>query len=117
MNSLFNHQKAPAKSVAGAFLCLAVLLLNGCDRDQVNLDNPQAVYENYCFACHDTGAAGAPRLDQAEFWNATSANRDRLYSSTIKGIRAMPKKGTCLSCTDEQLKQTVDWMLEQTNPE
>lgn len=114
---MFKKQKAPVTSVAGAFLCLSVLLTSGCANDDLNLDNPQAVYENYCFACHDTGAAGAPRLDQAEFWNAASANREQFYNSTIKGVRAMPKKGTCLSCTVEQLKQTVDWMLEQPSPQ
>lgn len=111
---LLKNKKAPAKFIAGAFLCLPAMLLNGCSRDEVNLNNPQAVYDNYCFACHDTGAAGAPRMDQAAFWQSAADQRERLYNSTIKGVRAMPKKGTCLSCSDEQLKQVVDWMLEQS---
>lgn len=106
------QQKAPCNRVAGAFLCfLFVIALPGCDKGAVDLDNPQAIYDNYCFACHDTGAAGAPRMDQAGFWQSVAADRTRLYESTIKGVRAMPRRGTCLSCSDDQLKRVVDWMV------
>ncbi|MDX1695747.1 MAG: c-type cytochrome [Ketobacteraceae bacterium] len=113
--------KALAASVAGAFLRLrsgmiagtTVALLAGCGQSGVDLDSPAAVYDNYCFACHDTGAAGAPTLEQSEFWKLAANEETRLYRNTLKGIRAMPRKGTCLACSDEQLKQTVDWMVER----
>jgi cytochrome c5 len=128
VNSDMNNtasSKAPAASVAGAFSWLvivkgplvaimAVLGLTGCSDGPVDLSSPADVYNNYCFACHDTGAAGAPRLDQVEFWQQVAGETERLYQNTLKGIRAMPRKGTCLACSDDQLKQTVDWMLEQS---
>ena len=108
-------KKASAGFFAGAFLCLGVpLLRTGCDQAQPDLNDPQAIYDNYCFACHESGAAGAPRLSQVEFWQAAADQRERLYASTLEGVRAMPRKGTCLTCTDKQLKQVVDWMIKQS---
>lgn len=119
--------KTPATGVAGVFswpfvvrlplLALMALGLAGCSDGPVDLSSPVEVYNTYCFACHDTGAAGAPRLDQVEFWQLAAGEKERLYENTLKGIRAMPRKGTCLACSDEQLKQTVDWMLEQSAPQ
>ena len=113
------QRKAPVTRLPGAFLrvvatiCMvATPLLSGCDNSAVDLNDPRAIYENYCFACHDTGAAGAPRMDQAAFWQSVSGDKERLYQSTINGVRAMPRKGTCLSCSDEQLQRVVDWMVD-----
>lgn len=88
------------------------LALLACEDQSVDLNSPQAIYDSYCFACHDTGAAGAPKLTNHEFWQAAAADKARLYKNTLSGVQAMPRRGTCLSCTDEQLQQTVDWMLQ-----
>ncbi|MCG8670023.1 MAG: c-type cytochrome [Pseudomonadales bacterium] len=77
------------------------------------MNNPMDVYQTYCFACHDTGAASAPVLSNRDFWQAVSNDRERLYRVTIKGFKAMPPKGTCFDCTDQQLTQVVDWIIDQ----
>ena len=96
-----------------AFLLTAVALTAACSNDVVDLNDPVAVYENYCFACHDSGAAGAPLLGNKAYWQQAQSNKSRLYQNTVQGIRAMPAKGTCLSCNEEQLNTVVDWMLKQ----
>lgn len=72
----------------------------------------QAIYNQFCAACHVSGVAGAP-LMTAEAWAPRIAQgMDVLYATTINGKGAMPPGGTCFDCTEEELKKTVDWMVE-----
>jgi cytochrome c5 len=34
-----------------------------------------------------------------------------LVASSIKGLNAMPAKGTCFKCMDEDLKAAISYML------
>ncbi|MGG7605401.1 c-type cytochrome [Massilia sp. BKSP1R2A-1] len=53
-----------------------------------------AVYAAVCAACHDSGAAGAPKLGDNGAWGARLAQGyDTLVKHAIEGIRAMPAKG------------------------
>ncbi|GAB3370387.1 c-type cytochrome [Massilia agri] len=53
-----------------------------------------AVYAAVCAACHDSGAAGAPKLGDNGAWSARLAQGyDTLVKHAIEGIRAMPAKG------------------------
>ena len=73
----------------------------------------EAVYNQYCFACHMAGVAGAPKFADAVAWAPRlEKGIDVLYASTINGINAMPAKGTCMTCSDDDLKATVDYMVE-----
>ncbi len=70
------------------------------------------VYNQFCFACHMAGVSGAPVFGDAASWEPRLAKGiDELYSSTINGIGVMPAKGTCMSCSDDDLKATVDYMV------
>ncbi len=52
------------------------------------------VYAAVCAACHDSGAAGAPKLGDNGAWTARLAQGyDTLVKHAIEGIRAMPAKG------------------------
>ncbi len=73
-----------------------------------------AVYQQSCFACHATGAAGAPVLGDAEAWEARmEKGMDTVMSNVINGMNAMPAKGLCIDCSDDDLRAIVDYMLEQ----
>lgn len=73
----------------------------------------QAVYESVCFACHDTGAAGAPKRGDAAIWEPRLAEgRETLYSHAINGLNAMPPKGGRPSLSDEEVKAAVDYMVQ-----
>lgn len=73
----------------------------------------EQVYTTKCFTCHATGAAGAPKLGDAAAWSARLAERglEGLYTSSIGGFKAMPAKGLCMDCTDDEIKHAVDHML------
>lgn len=38
---------------------------------------------------------------------------DAVMENVINGVNAMPARGICMSCSDEQLRQVVDYMLAQ----
>lgn len=72
----------------------------------------KALYENYCSGCHAAGAGGAPRYGDAAAWSQTlQLSMSKIYENAIKGINGMPAKGTCLSCTDTEIQQAVDYMI------
>ena len=73
------------------------------------------VYNAVCMACHATGAAGAPKVGDKAAWTPRFAQGvDTLDSHAINGIRAMPPKGTCADCSDDEMKAAVAYMLNET---
>jgi cytochrome c5 len=79
--------------------------------------DPETVYTTYCFACHGTGANNAPVMGNAEQWAPRVAKGiDALYDSAINGFNngAMPPKGLCTTCSDDEVKATVDHILAQS---
>ena len=71
------------------------------------------VYNQFCFACHATGASDAPIFADADAWAPRIAKgMDALMDSTINGIGMMPAKGTCMNCSDDDLQAAVDYMVE-----
>lgn len=76
----------------------------------------EATYNKTCATCHNAGVAGAPKLGSAEEWAPrVEKGKETLYNSAINGLPpAMPAKGMCFNCTDEELKALVDYMLEES---
>ncbi|MCW9088770.1 MAG: c-type cytochrome [Gammaproteobacteria bacterium] len=73
------------------------------------------IYNASCFACHGTGAAGAPMLGDAAAWAPRGEKgMDTLMNHAINGFNAMPPRGTCSSCSDEELRTVVEYMLESS---
>jgi len=73
-----------------------------------------ATYQMSCFACHGTGAAGAPLLGEAEVWEEKLAKGiEEMMANVINGINAMPARGLCASCSDDDLKALVDYIISQ----
>jgi len=71
------------------------------------------VYNTNCLACHASGAAGAPKFRNADDWAGRLANGlDTVYSNAINGVGAMPAKGLCGTCSDDEIKAAVDHMIE-----
>ncbi len=70
-------------------------------------------YDVKCFACHGTGAAGAPKLGDKDAWAPRVAQGiDTLYEHALSGFNAMPPKGACMDCSDDTIKIVVDYMVE-----
>ncbi len=71
------------------------------------------VYNKGCLACHASGAAGAPKFGIAADWTARLAlGTELLYSNAINGKGAMPARGLCPNCSDDEVKAAVDYMIE-----
>lgn len=86
---------------------------NPVQPDRIKLSLGQEIYEKHCIICHRDGVAGAPRFAQEADWNARMAQRniEELVTSAIHGINAMPAKGTCGECSDDDIKQAIEYML------
>lgn len=70
------------------------------------------IYEKYCQACHASGAGGAPKLGDAAAWAPRLASgKEKVYNLAIKGFGSMPAKGTCITCSDEDIQNAVDYMI------
>lgn len=92
--------------------CAAGLTLSGAAGGAPK--DPETVYSTYCFACHGTGANNAPVLGNVEHWAPRiEKGIDALYESAINGFNngAMPPKGLCADCSDDEVKATVDHIV------
>ncbi|KUJ82944.1 cytochrome c5 family protein [Microbulbifer flavimaris] len=73
----------------------------------------EEVYNGACGTCHAAGVAGAPKFADAAAWSPRIAKgMETLYSNAINGINAMPAKGLCADCSDEEIQAAVDYMVE-----
>lgn len=70
-------------------------------------------FNKSCATCHNAGVAGAPKFADAAAWAPrVEKGMDALYASTINGLPpAMPQKGMCFSCSDDELRALVDYMV------
>lgn len=74
----------------------------------------QKIYQKSCQACHATGVAGAPKLGDKDAWAPRIAKgNDALFSSVANGLKAMPPKGTCMSCSKDELRAAMEYMIGQ----
>ncbi len=73
------------------------------------------VYQTACFACHGTGAAGAPKLDDKSAWTErVKQGLDTLVASAVNGKNAMPPKGGNMSLSEDAIRASVEYMLAET---
>lgn len=73
------------------------------------------VYNGYCAGCHVAGAAGAPKVGDVDAWKGRLEARggeEALWKSAWKGIGAMPPKGMCMDCSEDEFAGAVAYMLE-----
>ena len=71
------------------------------------------VYGKFCTACHGSGLLNAPKTGDSAAWSAradASGGLDGLLKNAISGINAMPPKGTCADCSDDELKAAIQHM-------
>ena len=70
------------------------------------------VYGTFCIACHSTGISGAPKIGNAEEWAPRIAQgKDVLKNHALQGFNAMPAKGTCMDCSDDEIVAAIEHMI------
>ena len=73
------------------------------------------VYQSTCFACHGTGAAGAPRVgDQAAWADRIARGMDTLLNHALNGFNAMPPRGGNPGLSDDAIKAVVEYMVSES---
>jgi cytochrome c5 len=73
------------------------------------------IYTSNCSACHGTGAMGAPKFgDKASWAPHVAKGVATLYKHALSGFNAMPPRGMCTTCSDAEIKATVDYMLSKS---
>lgn len=71
-----------------------------------------ATFDQNCAMCHNTGMAGAPRRDDTAHWEARLADAgfDTLVTNAINGVNAMPPRGMCTTCSDDNIAELVRYL-------
>lgn len=81
---------------------------NGSDADK----RAEQLYYQSCFACHNSGAGGAPRKGDTKTWQTKldAKGMETLLDNTEQGIRGMPPRGLCRDCSREDFAALIEWM-------
>lgn len=75
----------------------------------------EEIYGAFCMACHSVGVAGAPKFGNAGDWAPRVAKgMDTILGTAISGINAMPARGTCSTCSDEEIEAAIAYMVENS---
>lgn len=71
------------------------------------------IVAKHCGACHTPGILGAPMIGDTAAWKARADKEgglDGILQTAIAGINAMPPKGTCADCSDDELRAAIQKM-------
>jgi len=75
----------------------------------------KAIYTQACFACHGTGAAGAPKLGDSGAWSARiGQGMDTLNDHALNGFKAMPPRGGQAGLDDDSVKAAVKYLVDNS---
>lgn len=100
---------APAGHVSMAGQVASVASVAGAARSGSD------IYASNCVACHSSGVAGAPILGDVAAWTERlTKGVETVYANAINGIGAMPARGTCMDCSDDDVIAAIDHILENS---
>lgn len=75
------------------------------------------IVQHFCAACHADPPQiplGAPRIGKVPDWTVRmQTGFETLFQHTQAGYGAMPPRGGCFECTDQQLKKAIEALLPQ----
>ena len=75
--------------------------------------NGESVYTASCAGCHSIGVAGAPKSNNKADWAPRlKRGMDDLVKVAIAGKGAMPPKGTCGTCSADELRAAIEHMTK-----
>ncbi|MNO77107.1 Cytochrome c5 [compost metagenome] len=75
--------------------------------------DPQAVFDRACGACHAGQLPMAPRKGDVAAWKPRlEKGMDTLVRHVTEGFNAMPPRGLCTDCSTEDYQATIQWMSQ-----
>ncbi|MBD9513656.1 c-type cytochrome [Pseudomonas sp. PDM22] len=73
--------------------------------------DPEAVFNRACGACHNGQLPQAPKKGDQTAWKPRLAQGDEvLVQHVTQGFNAMPPRGLCMDCSVEDYKAVIRWM-------
>ena len=86
------------------------------DMTQVaSMRSGKAVFDKTCQACHKTGVAGAPIVGDKAAWEPRiSKGMETLFNHAWNGYKGMPPKGTCMDCSEQEIKNAIKYMISKS---
>ena len=68
-------------------------------------------YNKSCAVCHAQGVAGAPKTGDTAAWAPRlEKGMDALLATVKNGLNAMPPRGMCFDCSDEEYQELITYM-------
>jgi cytochrome c5 len=75
----------------------------------------EEIVKTVCAACHQTGAAGAPRIGDKGAWAPfLKPGLKGMLANAIKGKGAMPPRGGVPELSDDELARAIVFMANQS---
>ncbi len=78
----------------------------------------EKIFKEFCGACHakqPTIDVRAPRIGDKQAWQVRQqVGMASLLKITVDGVRAMPARGGCFECNDQQLRETIKYILKKS---
>ncbi len=73
------------------------------------------LYDEVCSSCHTLGVLGTPKIGDVSAWKPRIAKGENvLYMGVIHGIGDMPPRGGAMDASDEEIKATIKYIVEQS---
>ncbi|WP_296057064.1 c-type cytochrome [uncultured Amphritea sp.] len=70
------------------------------------------VYTASCAACHASGVLSAPKFGTSDWADRSAKGMETLLNNALNGFNAMPPRGTCASCSDDEIQAAVEYMVD-----
>jgi cytochrome c5 len=99
-------------------MVIAGLMMSVASVQAADVEKGKKVYDTACFACHNSGAAGAPKLGDKSAWAPRiKKGTDTLTKHALGGFKGdsgfMPAKGGRADLSDADVTNAVAYIVSQ----